>query len=125
MPVWIVREISCDEFIVNMKPNARKLHEWGDIAGPTDLIWPQVVENVPHTHEVGSEDQFFLFRTPDRDGPVTDNAAEALAVPAIEGSRNDRNVGGLASRSLHKFGDKLFLLSSRPSQVRMKPRRET
>ena len=101
---------------------AREQHQRAEIRRPPNSVILQVVKDVPDGHVVGGKQEFALFRLPDRDCPVANDAAETIGVPAVEGGSEMARSVGLASRSLRRSAISTSRLSRRPSQVRMKPR---
>src|SRR5205823_4453426 len=65
-----------------------------EVRGPPDSVLLHVVEDVADGHVVGGEEEFVLAGFPDCDGPIADDATEAVGFPAIERGSYDGNVSG-------------------------------
>ena len=63
---------------------------------------------MPDGHVVGGEEEFALFRFPDGDSPIADDAAETIGFPAIEGGSEDGDVGWAGVKIAAQVGDKHF-----------------
>ena len=61
---------------------------------------------MPDGHVVGGKQEFTLFRFPDGDSPIADEAAETVGVPAIEGGSEDGDIGRAGVKIASQVGDK-------------------
>src|SRR5713101_2337387 len=107
-------EISGDVIVVNMKLVAGEQHERRKIGRPPNPALLQVIEDVPNGHVVNREEQFACFRFPDGCGPITDYAAETVALPPVEGSGNDSHVSRFWVEIAFQFGYELATVVETP-----------
>jgi len=80
---------------------------------------------VPDGHVVGGEQEFTLFRFPDGDRPIANDAAETIGVPAVEGGSEDGEVGWAGIKIDAQVGDKHLAVVQAAIPSENKPRRET
>ena len=108
MRIRIVSEVSGDVVVVDVELIARKQHQRAEIRRPPDSVILEVVKDVPDGHVVGGEQKFTLFRFPDGDRPIADDAAETIGVPAVEGGSEDGDVGWVGVKFAAQVGNKHF-----------------
>src|SRR5580700_7112922 len=60
---------------------------------------------MPDGHVVSGEELFMLRGLPYRDGPVADDAAEAVGLPPIKGRTDDSHIGRVGFKISTKFRD--------------------
>jgi hypothetical protein len=120
-----VGKVSGDVVIIDVKLVARQQYQWAKIGRPPDLVFLEVIKDVPDSHVVGGEQQFALVGFPYGDSPIADDATEAVTLPTIKGSRDDGEISRTDIQIASKLRDKNFSVVEAAIPRSTKPRRDT